>query len=320
MKPDASRTTGLAILSALVVGAAMWLAWQGRSASATADAMPAMNPSTDLTRFRASPWRLPEDRMLGFVEIPAGPFRMGSDPGRDITAFENERWSAMEFEGSVDLPTYYIAGFETTVAQYRAFVESSDYLADPQSLRGAGDLPVTYVAWTDALAYARWLTATIRQSTGTLSPVAQMLNRGWEFSLPDEAQWEKAARGTDGRIFPWGNTATRNYANFAASGTQIVGSHDCAPCAFGLADMSGNVWELTRSPLQPYPFDRATQQGDLHADALFVMRGGSFMDAPLTIRAAVRGGIDPGARREFIGFRLVLTRAPRGDVAEPSVQ
>jgi formylglycine-generating enzyme required for sulfatase activity len=72
--------------------------------------------------------------------------------------------------------------------------------------------------------------------------------------------------------------------------------------------MSGNVWEMTRSPYQPYPYDSSDDRDDLQAESLWVMRGGSFSEAEQNIRAAIRGGIDPGARRPDIGFRLVISR------------
>jgi formylglycine-generating enzyme required for sulfatase activity len=75
-----------------------------------------------------------------------------------------------------------------------------------------------------------------------------------------------------------------------------------------LLDMSGNVWELTRSPYQPYPYDPTDDRKNLDADALWVMRGGSFGDPERNVRAAIRGGADPGARRPFIGFRVVISR------------
>jgi formylglycine-generating enzyme required for sulfatase activity len=169
------------------------------------------------------------------------------------------------------------------------------------------DHPVVNVSWSDALAYARWLEAQLKQSPQTPAALSQLLNDGWRITLPNEAQWEKAARGVDARIYPWGNAPAREHANFRSASTTPVGSFSCPNCAFNLADMSGNVWELTRSPYQPYPFD-AKSTPNLQAEALFVMRGGSFNDAENTIRAAVRGGIDPGARRPFIGFRIVLSR------------
>ena len=72
--------------------------------------------------------------------------------------------------------------------------------------------------------------------------------------------------------------------------------------------MSGNVWEWTGSPYQPYPYDETDDRESLETDALWVMRGGSYADSDQNIRAAIRGGADPGARRPFIGFRIVLTR------------
>jgi formylglycine-generating enzyme required for sulfatase activity len=111
----------------------------------------------------------------------------------------------------------------------------------------------------------------------------------------------------DARIWPWGNEPRRDRANFGTRGPAPVGSFDCPECPFGLADMAGNVWEWTRSPYQPYPLQASGASVDLQAEALWVMRGGSFMDNEQNVRAAVRGGADPGARRPFIGFRVVIS-------------
>ena len=100
----------------------------------------------------------------------------------------------------------------------------------------------------------------------------------------------------------------RERANYAGTGTMPVGSFDCAECPYGLADMSGNAWEWTRSPFQPLPYDEADDRENLEADALWVMRGGSFADPEELVRAALRGGADPGVRRPFIGFRLAISR------------
>ena len=97
-------------------------------------------------------------------------------------------------------------------------------------------------------------------------------------------------------------------ANIASSGTLPVGSFSCPECLFDLADMSGNVWEWTRSAYQNYPFDSTNNRVNLSEDALWVMRGGSFNDEENNARAAVRGAADPGARRPFIGFRVVISK------------
>ena len=261
-----------------------------------------------LDGFRADAWFLPDDEALGFVEIPAGPFTMGSDPAVDPRAFENERWSVRQAQGSVALPAFAIGRFEVTVAQFRAFAATAGDMVAAETLQGALEAPVGSVSWPDALAYCRWLETTLREWSGTPARLRRWLEDGWRVTLPSEAEWEKAARGADGRIYPWGDVPRRDRANFGGTdGPTPAGSFDCAECPFGLSDMSGNVWELTRSPYEPYPYDESDDAGDLGADALFVMRGGSFMDPASNVRAAVRGGADPGVRRPFIGFRVVIT-------------
>jgi formylglycine-generating enzyme required for sulfatase activity len=75
--------------------------------------------------------------------------------------------------------------------------------------------------------------------------------------------------------------------------------------------MSGNVWEWTRSPSQPYPYDPNDDRTNLDADALWVMRGGHYGDGPRNVRTTTRGAADPGARRAFIGFRVAVSTASR---------
>jgi formylglycine-generating enzyme required for sulfatase activity len=303
---DRGRLVGIVVLGVIVVFVTIWMYVRGRAAIA-ATVLSAPRVESNDARFNVSAWNLPNEPMLGFVEIPAGVFTMGSDPAVDQSAYENERWSGADKQGGVELPTFYIARFEVTVAQFAAFVAATNRAVDSQTLSALGNHPVSNVRWTDALAYAQWLETQMPQSTQTPAALAALLKGGWHVSLPNEAQWEKAARGVDGRTFPWGNGADQSKANFAHSGTMPVGSFECSECAFGLADMSGNVWELTRSPLQSYPYDDEAR--DPHADALFVMRGGAFNDAANNVRTATRGGIDPGARRPFIGFRLVLSKS-----------
>ena len=271
--------------------------------------VPTADPRATDFPVRLDAWFLPDEDLLGFVEVPGGPFLMGSDVAVDPLAYDIERWPTGSGQETVEVPTLFIGRYEVTVAQYRSFVQATGYpVADERALDGPLDHPVTHVSWPDALAYARWLERTLRDWAETPPELRRLLREGWRISLPSEVEWEKAARGTDGRIYPWGDEPRRDRANYASTGTTPVGGFVCAECPYGLADMSGNVWEWTRSPYQPYPYDPTDDGDDLESDALWVMRGGSFGDDPRQVRAAVRGGADPGVRRPFIGFRVALSR------------
>lgn len=310
---SAERRWGVPLASIGLV-AAVWLALQVARSPAAMDAAREGAPTrvtlpSTLEGFRADAFFLPDEALLGFVEIPAGPFIMGSDPAADPLAYDIERWSPTSALGTVELPGFYIGRYEVTVAQYAAFVAASGHrVADEAALRGGLADPVASVAWTDALAYARWLSGALEVSSATPPDLARLLREGWSVRLPTEAEWEKAARGGDGRIYPWGNEPRRDRANFGSGGVVPVGRVACSECAYGLADMAGNVWEWTSSPYLPYPFDASPARVDLDAEALFVMRGGAYNEPERNVRAAGRGGADPGARRPFIGFRVVLAR------------
>ena len=166
-----------------------------------------------LDGYRANAWFLPDDPLLGFVEIPAGPFAMGSDPAVDPQAYDNERWSPSEPQGTVDLPAFHIGRTEVTVAQFAAYAGTAGASVAGEALRGAPDHPVANVSWPDALAYARWLQMTLLEWSGTPPTLRQRLQQGWRITLPTEAQWEKAARGADGRVYPWGDAPRTGAAN-----------------------------------------------------------------------------------------------------------
>lgn len=246
---------------------------------------------------------LPADALFGFVEIPAGPFVMGSAVA---PAFDNERWSPAAADGTVEVGAFLIARHEVTVRQFAAFAAATGWNAEPRALAGPADHPVTHVSWTDTLAYCRWLDAALKAAPGIPSRLVQAGRDGWRVTLPTEAQWEKAARGGDRRVFPWGDQPRRDRGNFEGTGTTPVGQFPCPECPFGLADMSGNVWEWTRSPYQPYPYDERDDRSGLDADALWVIRGGHFGDPARLVRTTARGAAEPGARRPFIGFRVVI--------------
>jgi len=289
----------------IIIGfVAAWMLIQGeRSREASSTNLVAEN----IAGFNNIAWQLPDDEMLGFIEIPAGEFTMGSNPALDRMAYENERWSNLQRQGVVNLSSFYIARFETTIAQFQLFVADSGIEVNSAALAGDPSLPVSNLSWAEAVAYTQWLDEKLRQSELTPASIAQLLNDGARIMLPSEAEWEKAARSTDGRIFPWGSQPSSQFANFDGTQKRAVSAIECSSCAYGLNDMAGNVWEMTRSPFQDYPYDPNDDGADLAQDALWTMRGGSYADAINNIRAAVRGGVDPGVRTDSIGFRVVIS-------------
>ncbi len=299
------RTLGFSIMVVMIVFVAWWLQYQASLDQSD------QNSNTRLTEnldgFRADVFFLPDAPMLGFVEIPAGTFTMGSNPALDRMAYQNERWSNLERQGEVSLPAFYIAQFETTAAQFNAFVRDTGVGTAATAGSPGGAYPITNVTWPEALAYGRWLQTQLLDSEQTPQALRTILENGGRVILPSEAEWEKAARSTDGRVFPWGARPQTAFANFNSEATLPVGSRSCVDCAYGLSDMAGNVWELTRSPLQDYPYDPAEETTLADGDPLYVMRGGSYSDSANNVRTAVRGAVDPGVRSDTIGFRLVIT-------------
>lgn len=266
-------------------------------------------------RFGADRWWLPDEELLGFIKVEAGPFTMGSDPQKDRSAQDDEQPQHV-----VELPEYYVARYPVTVAQFRAFVEDSQFtVGDPDCLRGVPNHPVVWVAFHEALAYCRWLTDKLRSLEWTPSHLRERLTDGWMITLPSEAEWEKAARGPDGRIYPWGDKFNASNANGHETGlgtTSAVGLFPDGGSPYGALDMSGNVWEWTRSlwgadfekPSHDYPYklgDVAREDLEAASDVLRVLRGGSFN---LTVRAADRGRNFPVYRGGGSGFRVVSSR------------
>ncbi len=267
-------------------------------------------------RFREDAWYLPDEPMLGFVKIPGGAFLMGSDPGKEKEAQDIE-----QPQHSVELPGYYMARYPVTVAQFRAFVENAGYTPDsPICLRGSSNHPVVYVTWYEAIKYCKWLTETLKEWKHTPEPMAGLLrNKEWRVRLPSEVEWEKAARGTDGMLYPWGNKPNTNLANYRETGIGNTSSVGCFPdgaSPYGCLDMAGNLWEWTRSlwgkewdkPDFKYKYDPKDGREDENAgtDVLRVLRGGAFNFGYWFLRCACRDRDDPVYWINFAGFRLVF--------------
>ena len=262
-------------------------------------------------RFRADAWFLPDEPLLGFVEIPAGPFTMGSDPKRDPMAYDNEMP-----QHQVMLPGYYIARYPVTVAQWRAFVKDSGHEpVNPDSLRGVDNHPVVWVTWYEAVKYCQWLTKKLREWEGTPEPLATLLRVGteggppWVITLPGEAQWEKAARGTDRRIYPWGDDPDPNRANYGDTGIGTTSAVGCFPggaSPYGVEDLSGNVWEWCRTKWQDN-YKGYRDDNRLEGGGPRVLRGGAFIVVAGNVRCACRNWNGPNGRYRYIGFRLVAS-------------
>ena len=244
-------------------------------------------------RFDSDNWYLPAGDDMGFITIPAGTFLMGSDQEKDSETSDDEFP-----QHSVELSEYTIGKYPVTVAAFRAFVQDSGYQPEGQweDYAEYANHPVVNVTWNDAVKYCEWLTEKLK-------------DRGIQIRLPTEAQWEKAARRTEKRIYPCGNELGPGQANYGMhiGSTSPVGSFPEDVSPYKCLDMTGNVAEWCHD----------WYDGNYYADSPSidptgpdtgvsrVFRGGSFDDGAGVCRSADRGRDSPGARFNFLGFRLV---------------
>lgn len=224
---------------------------------------------------------------IDWVKIPAGAFSYGE---------QSE-------EQTINLDRFYISRYAITNAQFQCFIDAGGYddnpwwqdLKKPQPAESSWkqpNRPRETVDWFEAVAFTRWLSAQLKV----------------EISLPTEQQWEKAARSTDGRVYPWGNDFQWGFANVFDNSsrednlleTTAVGLYPLGNSPYGVADMAGNVWEWCLNQFEKPDIVKIDSTGANH-----VVRGGSWHNHPEDARSAFRYWINPVNRDLNVGFRVV---------------
>ncbi len=215
--------------------------------------------------------------------VPGGEFTMGADAA-DAVSEQEQPAHAVSVDG------FWLQRTEVTNAQYGRCV--ADGACTPPQADGwdapeLADHPVSHVDWQQANDYARWAGG----------------------RLPTEAEWERACRGDDTRLYPWGNEPpTAETANFGnnTGDTLPVGSLPAGASPFGILDLSGNVWEWTSSLEQPYPYAADDGREDLAGDGKRTARGGSFYYTQYQARCTARSGFPPTTANPNFGLRTAL--------------
>lgn len=260
---------------------------------------------------------------LELARIPAGEFLMGSDKSKDSEAYDDELPQHI-----VALDEFFIGKYPVTVAQFATFSKATDYKtmaelvgsahawngqdkqwkdtpgANWQHPRGPeSDVdqkqnhPVTCVSWDDAVAFCTWLTQT----------------SGQDIQLATEAQWEKAARGTNGNLYPWGNQPpndARCNFNMNVGDTTPIGRYSPdGDSSYGCADMAGNVWEWCADWLDEKAYEQRADEVVRNpmgpqSGTRRIVRGGDFADPPRDVRCAARGRLSPDYHGIRVGFRV----------------
>jgi formylglycine-generating enzyme required for sulfatase activity len=244
-----------------------------------------------------------DDRGVDMLLVPAGAFEMGSEWGDDDESPVHTVW----------LDNFYLDKYEVTIAQYKECAHAGacdpphdtssatrgNYYEDPQF----ADYPVIHVTWHDAAKYCVWRNA----------------------RLPTEAEWEKAARGTDGRDYPWGDIFDGNWLNYCDinclsdtadqeyddgnADTAPVGSYPNGASPYGMLDMAGNVWEWVADWYNSeYYADSAAENPQGPATGTQrVLRGGSWNKDRFGVRTTYRSKFHPNGSKETFGFRCAFS-------------
>jgi formylglycine-generating enzyme required for sulfatase activity len=252
----------------------------------------------DMILAKVTTARLPFEPEL--VTVPAGPFLMGTSHEQIVEMVARFEWAEEWKEGAffdiepqheVDLPAFEIGRYPVTNGEYAAFLKAT--FREPHDDQEPASHPVVGVSWPDAQNYVSWL----RGETGR------------PYRLPTEAEWEKAARGTEGRLWPWGDEWDPGLCNSGEAGpggtTQVGQYSPGGDSPYGCADMAGNVSEWCQSRFKPYPYDPQDGREDLEASGHRVMRGGSFLDDAMYVRCACRNWLGPDLVNWSYGFRVV---------------
>lgn len=251
----------------------------------------------------------------GMVLIPSGEFTIGTnqvdEKNHALSLGLNKPWFADESpERRTNIPDYYIDRFEVTNLQYFVFCQATDhkpprYWKGQKFPEGMDHLPVTEVNYFDANAYAKWAGK----------------------RLPNELEWEKAARGRAGFIYPWGDDFISGLANLSLSprkkagqGLKPIGSFPKSASPYGVEDMVGNAWEWVWEYYEPYPDNKF--ESPAYQNKQIVVRGLSHMGVghfskqdylkvvELKARASYREHLSPLARKKDVGFRCAKDRLP----------
>ncbi|MBI5293827.1 MAG: SUMF1/EgtB/PvdO family nonheme iron enzyme [Chloroflexi bacterium] len=230
---------------------------------------------------------------MEFMRVPAGRFLMGSNNGG----------SDEKPQHTVDIPyDYWMARFPVTNELYFAYTKAKGIKHPVDGWEKKKDHPVVRVSWEDAISYCQWLHGLLKAE----------LPAGLVLRLPTEAEWEKAARGADGREYPWGNEFDKNNCNTSEGGkggTTSVGSYSSrGNSPYGCADMTGNVWEWCHSLYKPYPYKATDGRESETAAGSRVLRGGSFYNDNSAARCTYRLGYSRVALYYYFGgFRVVAS-------------